>query len=490
MQNLSDFNKISYSTHILIFSIFIIHLFFVNFPPVNLEELFSFASQNLQKPDLGIYFKYQANTLGFSYLIYFFNLIFNFDPLIIGKTISAFSYLLIGYGIVNINKVYLKEYPVNYLILLVFLHPLIWNFGFRSTPDLISPSLGFFGLSVIFLLKKNSIKVIISSILVGIAIILKPHSVVFLTLFCIYFFLDKRPKVYFFTNLVIILIIPTVYFLINLNLYDFFLVNNNFKSEVTISLNNFFQNIIQFSGFIALIFFPLSAYGLISYYNYKKFKKLFYILLASLIFFIMGFMFLEITGEMDFGTLGQFMNINIYTGLLMSTIPTLFLTTKYLLKKNNTNRIFFVSILISILIHIILLSLAKPTQRYLISLVPLIILFSNHLLLKLYIRNSLMIIFVLGNILIFNNQYASAFLSQDAINFIKKNNLNFNNNDASYGPLGFHRPVFVERKRTTLKSDTDETIIYINETKSQNSIFFKCRSLLPLINKCISVNKN
>ena len=223
------------------------------------------------------------------------------------------------------------------------------------------------------------------------------------------------------------------------------MINDNFRSESKISFNNFFHNIFQFLGFIAIIFFPLSAYSLINYYNHKEFKNLFYIFLFSSIFFTIGFLFLDITGEMDFGTLGRFINIDFYTGLLMATVPTLFITTKYLLKKNNLNKTFYLSTLISILIYIFLLSLAKPTQRYLISLVPLIFLFSNYLLLKSYIRNALIIIFVFANILIFNNQYASSFLSQDAINFIKKNDLNFDNHDLNYGPLGFHRPVFVER---------------------------------------------
>ena len=105
MQKLNDLNKIYFSTHIIIFSCFIFHLFFINFPSVNLEEIFYFGSQNLKKADLSIYFKYQENTLGFSYLIYFLNLILNFNPLAVGKIISAISYLLIGYGIVNLSKI-------------------------------------------------------------------------------------------------------------------------------------------------------------------------------------------------------------------------------------------------------------------------------------------------------------------------------------------------------------------------------------------------
>ena len=61
MQKLNDLNKIYFSTHIIIFSCFIFHLFFINFPSVNLEEIFSFGSQNLKKADLSIYFKYQEN---------------------------------------------------------------------------------------------------------------------------------------------------------------------------------------------------------------------------------------------------------------------------------------------------------------------------------------------------------------------------------------------------------------------------------------------
>lgn len=486
MKRLNNLNGINLSTHIIIFSCFIFHLFFINFPSVNLEEIFSFGSENFRKTDISIYFKYQENTLGFSYLIYFFNLMLDYNALAVGKIISAISYLLIGYGIVNLKKNYFKEYPVNNLIILIFLHPLVWNFGFRSTPDLISASIGFFGLTLILPSNENFLKSLIGSVLIGIAITLKPHSIIFLILYVVYFFLKKNYRIFFFISLIIIIILPIIFYIVNFIIYDFFLINDNFQSESKISFKNFFHNIFQFLGFIAIIFFPLSAYSLINYYNHKKFKNLFYIFLFSSIFFTIGFLFLDITGEMDFGTLGQFINKNFYTGLLMAVAPTLLVTTIYLLKKKDVNKTLFLSILISILIYIFLLSLAKPTQRYLISLVPLIFIFSNYLLLKSFIKNTFIIIFIFVNILIFNNQYASGFLSQDAINFIKKNDLYFDDHDRNYGPLGFHRPVFVEKNKTDMSKKT----IYISEIKSENSIFFKCRSLLPIINKCISINKN
>ena len=129
---------------------FIIHLIFINNYPINFEFTFSNFSkffENYDKSIIDQYFLSQANTIAFPFVAGLISKNLNIENgLIITRIISLLSYIFLLLGLINFSKYY--KFKINFLIVtLFFLNPLIWVYGYRGTPDLISASLGFYGLS-------------------------------------------------------------------------------------------------------------------------------------------------------------------------------------------------------------------------------------------------------------------------------------------------------------------------------------------------------
>ena len=101
------------------------HLIFVYLDPINDEYIFysgaDFINTNSKKI-IQVFFDYNANTLGFSYLIFFLSKILNFDDYyIIGKLISLSGYIILYFGLENFAKyIKLKEKEKVYIFFIIF----------------------------------------------------------------------------------------------------------------------------------------------------------------------------------------------------------------------------------------------------------------------------------------------------------------------------------------------------------------------------------
>ena len=95
-------------SYLLIFLVFIFHLFFINFWPVNFENYFSEAAKffySFDKDLLKSFTMNNANTVVFSLLSSLLLKILPFlEPLQITKIISASGYIFLGIGIIRIHK--------------------------------------------------------------------------------------------------------------------------------------------------------------------------------------------------------------------------------------------------------------------------------------------------------------------------------------------------------------------------------------------------
>ena len=122
--------------------------------------------QTYDKNILADYSKIQSNTLGFSFLIYFFSKLFFTENLyIVGKFISASSYFILYFAFKNFSKLFnYKNYI--FLLTILFLNPLVWIYTSRISVDIFPASM--IMLSVSFFLtniinkKKLSIKITIN----------------------------------------------------------------------------------------------------------------------------------------------------------------------------------------------------------------------------------------------------------------------------------------------------------------------------------------
>ena len=126
--------------YIFVFIYILFHIFFINLDPINDEYIFYsgadfIGTQNIEI--INIFFEYNANTLGFSYLIFIFSTIFNTDNFyLIGKIISLSSYIFLYFGILYFIQIFEIKKKFEILII-IFLCPIVFTYGFRAT-DLFS----------------------------------------------------------------------------------------------------------------------------------------------------------------------------------------------------------------------------------------------------------------------------------------------------------------------------------------------------------------
>jgi hypothetical protein len=240
---------------------FIFHILFINHYPVNFEYTFFNSLRyfdSFNEIYIKDFFRNQANTFGFSFFTGIFYYFFKNDNLIyFTRIISSFSYFLYFVGLINIFKYY--KIPFNpALVIVFFLNPFIWNFGFRGTPDLFSSALAFFSSSFIvqnYKIYKNTI----FYLLLGIAITIKPHC----GIFYIYIFLECSKKIDVinkenFYIFILIFIIPIFYFGYVKYNFNFFLIPPGYYNELKFNFYNFFYNFFGYVGYLNLAIFPFA----------------------------------------------------------------------------------------------------------------------------------------------------------------------------------------------------------------------------------------
>jgi hypothetical protein len=366
-------NIINKPVLVLIITIFV-HLIFVANYPVSVEFAFiDFAKyyEEYNKLILKDFTNVQANTIVLSYIIFFFDQLFLINNyLITGRLLSVLSYIFLYFSILNFIN-FFKINLVNFflLVLLLFLNPIIWIYGFKVTADLLPASLCFFGISQIFAKKNIIYKILISSFFVSLGSLMKPMflAIVVLGSFLInYFNSNKDIKLRIF-YLVIYNFLP----FISLGLYFYWaLINLGFilslpsDNYFDYNLYNFFAKFLYYLGITFIFIFPFSILD----FNFKILKKYkFYFALLLFLFFI-GYQNNFFPGELN---LGNFFNINenILRGLYFLCSGLLLFHFYLSLKKSEYNKI-YLYVIISFLCYIFALSFFRPTQRYLMLFIP------------------------------------------------------------------------------------------------------------------------
>ena len=111
---------------------------------------------------------------------------------------------------------------------------------------------------------KNKILEKSGYLILGLSIALKPHAIIFL----IFLFLKK---INFSKNvieqinanylsIILLLLIPTFFFVGNYIKYDFFLLNDNLQNNHSLSIENVLPNLISYFGILTIFVFQFFLY--------------------------------------------------------------------------------------------------------------------------------------------------------------------------------------------------------------------------------------
>ena len=467
---------------ILFFFIVLFHLTCIKFYPVNDEFVFPIGAILIEKfniKDLDVFFNYNANTLGFSFLIYFLSNLTNIDYFLIAKLISLSGLLFLIVGFFNFLNV-IKFKGINiYLFLILFLNPLIFNFSLRGTPDFFGSAISFFAISIFINHNKIFIKYI-SIILFGIGVIIKPTNAILLILNFLNtekFFLKNSIQIDIIKNFILLLFIPIIYFLLNYYFFGFFVVPNNFSYLGDFKTKKYVINFITYIGFLGLMTSPLY----LKYHEDLYTKKIFKILIYIFISILFSLFFMERSGELNFGFLTKILGEKIYFFIISFSFILLFDLIFFHKKKfDNNEKIIFVLLLL----YIIILSKFHSSQRYLLTILPiyLFIIYKNYFNKILAILTIVLYSFL--NLILFLNYYKTQNHVKNLVNFLMENKIIYKTHPGYLGQhaLNFffqfeeesenfigNKNIFDKEKKfyvSKKKPEINEKIIFVSKSKN------------------------
>ncbi len=354
---------------------FLLHLLTIKYYPVNFEFSFSEGAKfidNFDQKVIDEYFFNQANTFVFPLIIGLINksLMIN-DTLISAKLISGTSYIFLGIGFVKIFRYYKIKFSCFFFLIFFFLNPLIWTYGHRGIPDLFAVSIAFYSFASILEKKEiKSKKNYVGFLLLGISICLKPFCLIYLGLI---FLLEYNNDIFksfkkFFLPFSISLFLPFIYFLIIKINYGFYLIPEKFSSEVSFLKGGFINNFLGYFIILSIFIFPLSFKNY--FVNIKNILFIIFILLP--LSFYLGFIINSPQAELNFGSLNHLVGDEIIFFIGSISLFILFLYLFDYIKNKQVNKLEF---LITVFVYILILSLTRPSQRYLIIILPIMMIF-------------------------------------------------------------------------------------------------------------------
>ena len=429
-----------YEKLILILAVFF-HVATSNFPQVNLEWAFSDAALFFIENDnryLDQYFTYQANTIAFPFLASVFSKIFPIISVnILTRILSAIGYYFLGQGLLKINRLIKTGLPGYILLLIVFFNPLIWTFGGRGTADFLPAALGIFGLAFYWENQIKGWKKYFSIFILAIAITLKYHAVLLIALIVIEIFFENGQnwKTSFqkaFSTVSEIIILPVLYILLVKYKLGFWLTPPIYLERHKLSVSDFFTNFIIYFGYLALLLLPFSIFSLWDIFRNIPLKSrlhsTFIFMVIGTILFSLGFFWLRPHGEMNFGPLDRLINLSITGGcfmflaFIMGILVYKSIKQVFLYKENLSNaKRYNLCMIIGVVIFIFILSFTRPTQRYLMFILPFAYLFLSP---KIYYCKKVNFftigIYIIVNLMLLYNQYVSGSASQIMVNEIRR----------------------------------------------------------------------
>lgn len=404
--------------YFILFAFVFTHIIYLNTPFVNLEWIIRVGSEYFKTGDdyfLNFYLSNQANPITYSFLSSFFVNIFG------DHYISYRLFALIGGVLILASLVHYKSI---YLILIVALNPLIWIYSGRAYSDMLSVGL----LVLAIELHKNGY---LKGLFAGFSAFIKYHSIIFAGPYWALKWIEKliieKRLIFKDINLISGLLASTlllIFLFLYFNLYDVWVVPKSLKPHESfeINLSEFLNNFFSYGFYLSALFIITCPFFLLKI----KFKNH----LAALLISIPLAMINQNNGEMNFGSLDQLLGNEIILLIKVIGFWNFIMCLNFFVRRKESR-----IMVLAILFYIFLLSFTRPSQRYLLFIIPfwsILIFQSNILLVKSYIKIFALLkwgyVLMLILLAVFSSmhQVANAQASKNIVDWSQKENLLIN----------------------------------------------------------------
>ncbi len=472
---------------------FVLHLITINFQPVNDEYIFFKGADfifTFENQIVNIFYEYNANTLGFSYIIALFKLIFPFfETSQISKLLSFISLFFFASSLTKIYIIFKPKISFIFFILFVLLNPLIWNYSFRGVPDAFSASLCLFAVSN-FLYYSNLKLKYLYILIFSLGVIIKPfNGILLLLIIYSHFFFKKENQIFFLLLLFNFIVI--LYFTLNYYFFGFFITPPNFSDIFEPSTKVYLVTFIYYLGFIFFLSYPFFLKTIFLFFSKSYIKNiLFYLFLILSCAYVSQFLNLNFT-EMNFGFISNFINSRIFETIILSNSFLSIFLTWIILRETNKKRLSI--LIISTLVFVIIMSFTHSAQRYLMILIPLIYVFFIRHKISLFLKLSILSVYIIANILIFGNFYNNNKTITEVVLYLNNNNILEKTHPGYIGQHALNNfTEFHNENGAIKKSEIFENKLYkvVDSVSDKNIIVYETDSNFLFLKRKLFVIKN
>jgi 4-amino-4-deoxy-L-arabinose transferase-like glycosyltransferase len=365
------------------------HLFYINTPLVNNEWVFLEGVKGIiyenYREGLQCYFSNQANPIGLSICASIINII-------LGHPVSYWSIripsllgvILILYSFLSFNSYRNGKTGILSSIWcsLIVLSPLIWIFSGRAIPEVLSLGLVCFSYILCLKAKSKNNYYILSFLVLAMASLVKYHAAIIGIgiPYIIYLNNDSRLSKRFFkiASLYCIILLTTliVYFAIIYKYFNIIFIADGLKPVVQINPMNFPRAFLDYCYYIVLLLGPISFLSPIHLWGKIRRRTYFVTIIIGILFSIITIRYGYNTigsAEMNYGVLDSILNrkMIIVMKVVCSSIFVFLVLDIFIEQRKGVDHYLRLLIFITIA-YMLVCSMGRPVQRYLIFCLPFI----------------------------------------------------------------------------------------------------------------------
>ncbi len=354
--------------------VMISHAGLILLPPVNFERAFANAALffQVQNPLLiQEYFAVQANTVGIPFFAA------QLSQLLPGVPMLQVMRILVLLGIplladaVQRVCLALGRDDAHRVTAYVLLNPLIWIYAGRATADFLPMSLGIWAISLVIQPSISNFRAIMAGMMLGLAAVLKYHTA-FLVVAVAAYHLRNNVRDWPIKSAAIFLTgmsVPLLFYLVKTHAaFGFWLTPPEFQSKHQFSLAGFFSNLICYAGYLTLLVAPTLIFIPEFFSRLRVCWKS--VLLTVVTMGLIGFFTITDNGEMNLGPADRWipsnLRISFFSVLAAGGGIALWMTTNKVSRASSAIKLAIITILV-------IFSLTRPAQRYLLFVLPLAI---------------------------------------------------------------------------------------------------------------------
>jgi hypothetical protein len=359
----------------------------------NFAHLTSFFLKENNYFDITTFKIWQANSSFYSLLIYliksFVNLLnIEISILNLSRLFNISLLILFSFKFLNVN--FLDNFEKRLLLIFLFFLPITNVYYFRSYPDVAAFIIFFF--SLIFYLEKKTIFFLFTFIL---CCLLKPICFIFFLVFPLielnfyknFYYknfkkLSKKIFVIFFVTLVSLIFYLFYIFTFEHNIF----LGSIKKTYINFEVKNSIRNFINYINYSMTLILPIYLFSIYMIYKKRNYIQIIKILILTFIVYVICKIFTLSqynAGEMNFGYISQSIkNFNFYFYNFLFFANIFFLIFIFFQNKKSKDYV-IIFLLLTIALSFIIY---RPAQRYLLYVLPFLILSSAQML-KNYEKN-------------------------------------------------------------------------------------------------------